>query len=126
MKHGNAPRLRALLVAAAGMGAAFGRPHTRSRQRAPHAEGRADLGGRGSQIGVTIRDAEEADAKTNKIAAPSGVVIEEVTEDSPGGQGRPEKGRHLSWNSTANGCAACASSPGSFRKRHLAGRLRRR
>jgi serine protease Do len=50
------------------------------------------LGGRGSQIGVTIRDVEDDDAKAGKLAAQGGVVIEEVAEDSPASKAGMKKG----------------------------------
>ena len=89
MKLWKSVALVALLVAAAAMGAAFWPPAYAQTARAPRA---IEIFGRGSQIGVTIRDAEEADAKTNKMTAPSGVVIEEVTEDSPAAKAGLKKG----------------------------------
>jgi serine protease Do len=41
------------------------------------------LGGSGSRIGVSVRDIEQADAQREKIAASTGVVIDEVHADSP-------------------------------------------
>jgi serine protease Do len=41
------------------------------------------LGGRGSEIGATVRDADESDLKREKWATPAGVVVEEVRRDSP-------------------------------------------
>jgi serine protease Do len=80
----------AALVAAAGVGAAVWPPaHAQTPARAPRA---IEILGRGSQIGVTIRDVEEADAKTNKMTAPMGVVIEEVREDSPAAKAGLKKG----------------------------------
>jgi serine protease Do len=75
--------LAAILLAGAGAGAAFLPPA--HAQTAPARATRAleIFGGRGSQIGVTVRDVDEGEAKTNKLAAPTGVVIEEVSEDSP-------------------------------------------
>ena len=89
MKLWKSAVLVALLVAAAATGAAFWPPAHAQTARAPRA---IEIFGRGSQIGVTIRDAEEADAKTNKMTAPSGVVIEEVTEDSPAAKAGLKKG----------------------------------
>jgi serine protease Do len=72
----------AALIAAAGAGAAFLPPaHAQATARAPRAL--EIFGGRGSQIGVTVRDVEETDAKNGKLAAPGGVMIEEVSEESP-------------------------------------------
>ena len=83
--------LTAALLAAAGMGTLFFPPaHAQSPARAPRAL--EVFGGRGSQIGVTIRDVEEGDAKTNKLSTPSGVLIEEVSEDSPAATAGLKKG----------------------------------
>lgn len=41
------------------------------------------LGGRGSTIGATVRDADEADLKREKWTGSGGVVIEEVRRESP-------------------------------------------
>lgn len=74
--------LVAALVAAASAGIAVLPPaHAQAPARASRAV--EVFGGRGSQIGVTIRDVEQSDATTNKLAAPTGVVIEEVSEESP-------------------------------------------
>lgn len=78
--------LVAVMVAAGGLGAAFapvvhGQPRA---ARAPRAlEG---LVGRGSHIGVSIRDVQEDDAKAGKLSSQGGVVIEDVTADSPAEQ----------------------------------------
>lgn len=83
--------LAAVLVFAAGVGAAVLPPaHAQAAARAPRAL--QILGGRGSQIGVTIRDVEDGDAKAGKLAAPSGVIIEEVTEESPAAKAGLKKG----------------------------------
>ena len=50
------------------------------------------FGGSGSQIGVSIRDVEDDDAKAAKLPAPGGVVIEEVSEDSPAARAGMKKG----------------------------------
>ena len=82
MKRWEAAALAAALVAAAGAGAAFLPPaHAQTAARAPRAL--EIFGGRGSQIGATVRDVEETDAKDGKLAAPAGVVIEEVSTESP-------------------------------------------
>ncbi len=47
--------------------------------------------GRGSQIGVSIRDIEENDPK-GKVSQPGGVLIEEVSEDSPASKAGLKKG----------------------------------
>jgi serine protease Do len=84
--------LAAALTAAVGIGAAVLPPsHAQTSTRVtPKAV--QILSGRGSQIGVTIRDVEESDAKTGKLAATSGVVIEEVSEDSPAAKAGLKKG----------------------------------
>lgn len=82
--------LAAALITAGGLGAAFWpAAHAQTVARTPRA---VEIVGRGSRLGVTIRDAEEADAKTNKMTAPSGVVIEEVREDSPAAKAGLKKG----------------------------------
>ncbi len=80
MKSFKLAALVAVIVAAAGIGAAV----------APIAHGQAKaraitqaFAGRGGQIGVSVRDVEEADLKTAKLASQAGVVVEEVTADSP-------------------------------------------
>jgi len=81
------------LVAAAGVGAAILPPaHAQSPTKVVTPKAVQILGGRGSQIGVTIRDIEESDAKTGKLAVASGVVIEEVSEDSPAAKAGLKKG----------------------------------
>src|SRR5205823_3988764 len=81
----------AALVSAAALGAAFLPPaHAQTAARAPRAL--EIFGGRGSQIGVTIRDVDDSDAKTSKMTAPSGVVIEEVAEESPAAKAGLKKG----------------------------------
>jgi serine protease Do len=82
--------LAAALLTAGSTGAAFFPPtHAQAPARAARA---IEVFGRGSQIGITIRDVEDADAKTNKMAAPSGVVIEEVKDDSPAAKAGMKKG----------------------------------
>jgi serine protease Do len=81
------------LVAAAGIGAAVLPPaHAQSPARVATPKAVQIFSGRGSQIGVTIRDVEESDAKTSKLTAPTGVVIEEVSEDSPASRAGLKKG----------------------------------
>jgi len=90
MKVWSTAALAAALLAAAATGAAFLPPaHAQAPARAARA---IAISGRGSQIGITIRDAEEADAKATKMPTPSGVVIEEVREDSPAAKARLKKG----------------------------------
>jgi serine protease Do len=83
----------AALLVASGAGAAFLPPvHGQSPTRAVAPRALEILGGRGSQIGVTIRDVEDEDAKAGKLAAQSGVVIEDVAEDSPASRAGLKKG----------------------------------
>ena len=92
----NAWKMAAIAVAllvASGAGAAFLPPvHGQSPTRAAAPRTLEILSGRGSQIGVTIRDVEESDAKTGKLTAQAGVVIEEVAEDSPASRAGIKKG----------------------------------
>ena len=84
--------LAAALVAAVGAGAAFfPAAHAQTTvKRTPRAL--EIFGGRGSQIGVTIRDLGESDAKTGKPSSSTGVVIDEVTRDSPAATAGLKKG----------------------------------
>jgi serine protease Do len=84
--------LVAVMAAVAGLGAAFA-PVVHGQPRAAKAP-RALQGfvGRGSHIGVSIRDAEEADAKAAKLSSQGGVVIEDVTSDSPAEKAGIKKG----------------------------------
>lgn len=70
----------AAMVAAGGVSAAFTPPaHSQTRAATPP-RALDVLGGRGSQIGVSIRDVDAADAKTSGQA---GVMVVDVTGDSP-------------------------------------------
>ncbi len=81
------------LVAAAGTGAAILPPaRAQSPTKVVTPKAVQVFGGRGSQIGVTVRDVEDSDAKTGKLAAPTGVLIEEVSEDSPASKAGLKKG----------------------------------
>ena len=83
----------AALVAAGSAGAAFLPPvHGQSTPRAVVPRALDLFGGRGSQIGVTIRDVEDDDAKAGKMAGPGGVVIDDVAEDSPASKAGLKKG----------------------------------
>jgi serine protease Do len=83
----------AALLVASGVGAAFLPPvHGQSPTRAVAPRALEILGGRGSQIGVTIRDVEDDDANAGKLAAQGGVVIEEIAEDSPASKAGMKKG----------------------------------
>lgn len=50
------------------------------------------LAGRGSQIGVSIREVDENDSKAAKLTQPGGIVIEDVTDDSPASKAGLKKG----------------------------------
>jgi serine protease Do len=50
------------------------------------------LGGRGSEIGVTIRDVNEADVQRADLPRAAGVVVEEVRRDSPAARAGIEPG----------------------------------
>jgi serine protease Do len=81
------------LVAAAGTGAAILPPASaQSPTKVVTPKAVQVFGGRGSQIGVTVRDVEDGDAKTGKLAAPTGALIEEVSDDSPASKAGLKKG----------------------------------
>lgn len=84
--------LVAALVAAGGIGAAIAPVPSGQAAAAPQAATRALelLGGRGAQIGVTIRDADPGDMKGKESA--SGVVIEDVSADGPAAKAGFRKG----------------------------------
>ena len=83
--------LAAALVAAASAGAALPAVHAQASAR-PTPRALEIFGGRGSQLGVTIREVEESDAKAGKLSTPSGVVIEDVAQDSPAEKAGLKKG----------------------------------
>ena len=83
----------AALTGAAAVGGTFLPPaqaQDSPRPAKPHAV--EIFAGRGSQIGVSIRDIEENDTKAGKVGQPAGVVIEEVSEDSPASKAGLKKG----------------------------------
>jgi serine protease Do len=84
--------LVAALVTAGGLGAAFAPPVRGQSTRVTAPRALEVLSGRGSQIGVSVRDVEEDDAKTGKLLAPGGVVIEDVAEESPAARAGFRKG----------------------------------
>ena len=84
--------LVAAVVAAGGLGAAFAPPALGQSTRPTPSRALEILAGRGSQIGVSIRDVEDDDAKTGKLPAPGGVVIEDVAEDGPAARAGFKKG----------------------------------
>lgn len=94
MKTVKIAALAGALVAAAGLGAALmpvahGQSSTSRTRVAPRAL--EVLGGRGSQIGVAIRELEDQDMKGAK-GAQAGVVVEDVTQDSPAAAAGVKKG----------------------------------
>ena len=94
MKTVKIAALAGAFVAAAGLGAAFipmahGQSSTSRARVAPRAL--EVLGGRGSQIGVAIRELEDEDMKGAK-GAQTGVVVEDVTQDSPAAAAGVKKG----------------------------------
>lgn len=92
MKRWRRAGLAAALLAGAGIGAAIA-PGAYGQTTAVRAQkSRAvDILTGGSRIGVSIRDLEEADAKTSK-GATTGVVVEEVSNDSPAEKAGIRKG----------------------------------
>ena len=79
--------IAAALVVAAGIGAAVGPvvggQTQSSRDRPNIARAFQVLGGQGSWIGVSVRDVEEDDLKRTKQPNASGVIVEDVSADSP-------------------------------------------
>jgi serine protease Do len=92
MKRWKWAALVAALVTAGGLGAAFAPPVHSQSARTPQPRALEILGGRGSQIGVQVRDVEDDDAKAASLPAPGGVLIEEVSEDSPAARAGMKKG----------------------------------
>jgi serine protease Do len=93
MKAWNTAALAAGLVGAAAIGASFLAPvHAQESRRPDSARAFEIFAGRGSQIGVSIRDIEENDAKSGKLTQPGGIVIEDVSEDSPAARAGLKKG----------------------------------
>jgi serine protease Do len=83
----------AALAGAAAVGGTFLPPaHAQDSPRPAKPHALEIFAGRGSQIGVSIRDIEESDTKAGKISQPGGVVIEEVSEDSPASRAGLKKG----------------------------------
>jgi serine protease Do len=83
----------AALVGVAGAGAAFlPAAHAQSPARATASRALEVLGTRGSQIGASIRDVDDDDAKGARLAAQTGVVIEDVAEESPAAKAGLKKG----------------------------------
>jgi serine protease Do len=83
MKAWKVAALVTALTSAAALGTSFAPIVHGQTARAKAPRALEILTGRGSQIGVSVRDIEEDDLKTGKMSVPGGVVIEEVTEDGP-------------------------------------------
>jgi serine protease Do len=91
----NAWKIAAAATAVAGAAAValFGPPvHAQSSPRAVAPRAIEVFAGRGSQIGVSIRDVEDNDLKAGKLTQPGGVVIEDVADDSPASRAGLRKG----------------------------------
>lgn len=85
----------AALIAAAGVGALFtpwAHGQASTRGSAPRARALEVFTGRGSQVGITIHDVGEDDAKAGKLSSQTGVVVDDVTEDSPAEKAGIKKG----------------------------------
>jgi serine protease Do len=84
--------ITAALVGGVSAGAAF-LPAVHAQAAATRAPRALEiLAGRGSQIGVTVRDVDEADTKTSKLPSLTGVLIEDVAADSPAAKAGLKKG----------------------------------
>jgi len=84
--------LTAVLLGAVSTGSAF-LPAVHAQAAAARAPRALEiLAGRGSQIGVTVRDVDEADTKTSKLPSLTGVLIEDVAADSPAAKAGLKKG----------------------------------
>jgi serine protease Do len=92
MKTGRLIGISVALAVAACAGLVLLAPVARGQAAASRHGGRGDgsevraleiLSGRGSQIGVSIRDVEEADVKRAALPSPSGAVVEEVRDETP-------------------------------------------
>ena len=93
MKVWKTAALSAALVGAAALGATLLPPAQAQDSPRPVKPRALEIfAGRGSQIGVSIRDIEENDAKAGKVSQPGGVVIEEVSEDSAASKAGLKKG----------------------------------
>jgi len=90
MKAWKVAALVAAIAGAGGIGAAVA-PAAHAQNDRP-SRALEIFAGRGSHIGVSVRDAQEDDAKAGKLTAPTGVVIEDVREDSPAARAGLKKG----------------------------------
>ena len=86
-----AAALGAALLAAASAGAAFFPPAHAQTAVARTPRALEIFGGRGSQIGVTVRDVDETDAKNNKLSGPAGVVTHKVFHSRSGETQKPRQ-----------------------------------
>jgi serine protease Do len=83
----------AVLAVAVGVGAAVAPvAHGQATTIRPAQRALEILGGRGSQIGVSIRDLQDDDVRAGKLPGQGGVVIEDVSEDSPASKAGLHKG----------------------------------
>jgi serine protease Do len=92
MKAWKAAALVAAIAGAGGIGAAVAPAAHAQNDRARPSRALEIFAGRGSHIGVSVRDVQEDDAKAGKLTAPNGVVIEDVREDSPAATAGFKKG----------------------------------
>jgi serine protease Do len=84
--------ITAVLLGAVSAGSAF-LPAVHAQPAAARAPRALEiLAGRGSQIGATVRDVDEADTKTSKLPSLTGVLIEDVAADSPAAKAGLKKG----------------------------------
>ncbi len=92
MKAWKSAALVAALATAGGLGAALAPVAHGQNPRAAAPRAVDIFGGRGSHIGVSVRDVGEDDAKAAKLPASGGIVIEDVGEDSPAEKAGFKKG----------------------------------
>ena len=101
----------------------FCRPCTRKRRRRAPPRALEILAGRGSQIGVTVRDVDEADTKTSKLPSLIGRLDRRCRAQTVPRRRRDSRKATSSLSSTASACAACVSSRGWCRKRPPGSRI---
>jgi serine protease Do len=81
------------LLGATALGPTFLPPaHAQDSRRPDNTRAFEIFAGRGSEIGVSIRDIDESDTKAGKSSPPGGVVIEDVSENSPAATAGLRKG----------------------------------
>ena len=81
-----------ILAALATAAALAPKAHAQSSTRTIAPRAIEILAGRGSQIGVSIREVDENDSKAAKLTQPGGIVIEDVADDSPASKAGLKKG----------------------------------